>query len=137
MRVVGNMDDFLKTLHIIQKTVDPLQPVIEQTQKIVAPLQPILEQAQQIQQLNAVVEPALSVADRIGVTQIAELAQQGAFDSLVSRNNELSYILKIQAQTYEIFQLQRGILGNNSIAAINVYVQSIYFPILLHLVANR
>lgn len=107
MIVVSNMDDFFRTINTIQKMIAPLQPAIEQTRKMVGVLQPAIEQAQQTQQLIAMTENTLGMSN------------------LVSMRNDLSYILKIQAQTEEINKLQNGILANDSLTAITDYVQNL------------
>lgn len=56
---------------------------------------------------------------------IAPLQNTLGMSNLVSMRNDLSYILKIQAQTEEINKLQNGILANDSLTAITDYVQNL------------
>lgn len=84
--------------------MEPLQalmPMIEQTKKVVEPLQPVLEQVRQVKELSAIASNPFSI------------------------NNDLSYILKLSAQTEEICKLQKSLLDNDSISAASDYVQKL------------
>ena len=98
------MDDIFRTFHTLQKGMEPLQalmPMIEQTKKVVEPLQPVLEQVRQVKELSAIASNPFSI------------------------NNDLSYILKLPAQTEEICKLQKSLLDNDSISAASDYVQKL------------
>lgn len=98
------MDDIFRTFHTLQKGMEPLQalmPMIEQTKKVVEPLQPVLEQVRQVKELSAIASNPFSI------------------------NNDLSYILKLSAQTEEICKLQKSLLDNDSISATSDYVQKL------------
>lgn len=98
------MDDIFRTFHTLQKGMEPLQalmPMIEQTKKVVEPLQPVLEQVRQVKELSAIASNPFSI------------------------NNDLSYILKLSAQTEEICKLQKSLLDNDSISAASDYVQKL------------
>ena len=101
---MSNMDDIFRTFHTLQKGMEPLQalmPMIEQTKKVVEPLQPVLEQVRQVKELSAIASNPFSI------------------------NNDLSYILKLSAQTEEICKLQKSLLDNDSISAASDYVQKL------------
>lgn len=101
---MSNMDDIFRTFHTLQKGMEPLQalmPMIEQTKKVVEPLQPVLEQVRQVKELSAIASNPFSI------------------------NNDLSYILKLPAQTEEICKLQKSLLDNDSISAASDYVQKL------------
>ena len=101
---MSNMDDIFRTYHTLQKGKEPLQalmPMIEQTKKVVEPLQPVLEQVRQVKELSAIASNPFSI------------------------NNDLSYILKLSAQTEEICKLQKSLLDNDSISAASDYVQKL------------
>lgn len=101
---MSNMDDIFRTFHTLQKGMEPLQalmPMIEQTKKVVEPLQPVLEQVRQVKELSAIASNPFSI------------------------NNDLSYILKLPAQTEEICKLQKSLLENDSISAASDYVQKL------------
>lgn len=101
---MSNMDDIFRTFHTLQKGMEPLQalmPMIEQTKKVVEPLQPVLEQVRQVKELSAIASNPFSI------------------------NNDLSYILKLSAQTEEICKLQKSLLDNDSISATSDYVQKL------------
>ena len=101
---MSNMDDIFRTFHTLQKGMEPLQalmPMIEQTKKVVEPLQPVLEQVRQVKELCAIASNPFSI------------------------NNDLSYILKLSAQTEEICKLQKSLLDNDSISAASDYVQKL------------
>lgn len=101
---MSNMDDIFRTFHTLQKGMEPLQalmPIIEQTKKVVEPLQPVLEQVRQVKELSAIASNPFSI------------------------NNDLSYILKLPAQTEEICKLQKSLLDNDSISAASDYVQKL------------
>lgn len=98
------MDDIFRTFHTLQKGMEPLQalmPMIEQTKKVVEPLQPVLEQVRQVKELSAIASNPFSI------------------------NNDLSYILKLPAQTEEICKLQKSLLDNDFISAASDYVQKL------------
>ena len=101
---MSNMDDIFRTFHTLQKGMEPLQalmPMIEQPKKVVEPLQPVLEQVRQVKELSAIASNPFSI------------------------NNDLSYILKLPAQTEEICKLQKSLLDNDSISAASDYVQKL------------
>lgn len=101
---MSNMDDIFRTFHTLQKGMEPLQalmPMIEQTKKVVEPLQPVLEQVRQVKELSAIASNPFSI------------------------NNDLSYILKLPAQTEEICKLQKSLMDNDSISAASDYVQKL------------
>ena len=101
---MSNMDDIFRTFHTLQKGMEPLQafmPMIEQTKKVVEPLQPVLVQVRQVKELSAIASNPFSI------------------------NNDLSYILKLPAQTEEICKLQKSLLDNDSISAASDYVQKL------------
>lgn len=101
---MSNMDDIFRTFHTLQKGMEPLQalmPMIEQTKKVVEPLQPVLEQVRQVKELSAIASNPFSI------------------------NNDLSYILKLPAQTEEICKLQKSLLDNDFISAASDYVQKL------------
>lgn len=107
---MSNIYDYMETMRKIQEIVTPLQPLLEQTR--------------QIRQYGM---DEINIANSLGFPQTTKLLHQGAFNDLNAiniYNKGILVALQAPILTKEMQALQKGILGNQSLA-VNEYVQQV------------